>query len=210
MLPRRQSSLFRESAMATSSTVVEFEDDTLIKRALTGDAEAFAVLVGRHVASIRKCIGCIVRNASDTDDVVQDVLLKIWSRLSTFRSESTFRTWATRVAVNETLMFYRRERHWRTPQLIEDLDQLAYPSERTDQTLMRAEAAREVRRALETLPRMYRSVLMLHDLEQLSLKETALRVNASVPAVKTRLFRGRLMLSVAIRTAARHPLASAA
>jgi RNA polymerase sigma-70 factor (ECF subfamily) len=186
--------------MATTSTAVQFEDDTLIKRVLAGDAESFAVLVERHIGSIRKCIGCIVRNASDTDDVVQDVLLKLWTRLSTFRSESTFRTWATRVAINEALMLYRRERNWRTPQLIEDVDRLAYPGEMTDQTLIRAEAAREVRRAVECLPRIYSSVLMLHALEQLSLKETARRVNATVPVVKSRLFRGRLMLSAAIRT----------
>lgn len=185
--------------MATTSTAVQFEDDTLIKRILAGDSESFGVLVERHIGSIRKCIGCIVRNASDTDDVVQEVLLKLWRRLSTFRSESTFRTWATRVAINETLMLYRRERNWRTPQPIEDLDQLAYPRELTDHTLIRAEVAREVRRALERLPRMYNSVLILHDLEQLSPKETARRVNATVPAVKSRLFRGRRMLSAAIR-----------
>jgi RNA polymerase sigma-70 factor, ECF subfamily len=196
--------------MATISTAVQFEDDTLIKRILAGDAESFAVLVERHIGSIRKCIDCLVRNASDTDDIVQNVLLKLWSRLSTFRSESTFRTWATRVAINETLMLYRRERNWRTPQLVLDLNQLACPRELTDQTLSRAEVAREVRRALERLPRMYSSVLILHDLEQFSLKETARRLNATVPAVKSRLFRGRLMLSSAIRRSNRQPLVKAA
>ena len=196
--------------MATTPTAVQFEDDTLIKRILAGDSESFAVLVERHIGSIRKCIGRIVRNASDTDDVVQDVLLKLWSRLATFRSESTFRTWATRVAINETLMLCRRERNWRTPQPIEDPDQLAYPGERTDQTLIRAEVAREVRRALERLPRMYSSVLLLHDVEQRSVKETARCVNATVPAIKSRLFRGRLMLAAAIRTSASQSLVKAA
>jgi len=196
--------------MATTSTAVQIEDDTLIKQILAGDAESFAVLMERHIGSIRKCIGCIVRNASDTDDVVQDVLLKLWSRLATFRSESTFRTWATRVAINETLMLYRRARNRWTPGLIEHLDQLAYPRELTDQTLIRAEAAREVRRALERLPLMYSSVVILHDLEQLSLKETARRVSATVSAVKSRLFRGRLMLAKAIRTSAGQRLVKAA
>jgi RNA polymerase sigma-70 factor (ECF subfamily) len=196
--------------MATTSTAIQFEDDTLIKRVLAGDEESFAVLVERHIGSIRKCIACIVRNDSDTEDVVQDVLLKLWSRLSTFRSESTFRSWATRVAVNETLMLYRRERNWRTPTLIEDLDRLEDPREMTDQTLIRAEVVREVRRALERLPRLYSTVLILRDLEQLSLKETAQRVNATVPAVKTRLFRGRLLLSAAIRMSASQPLVNAA
>jgi RNA polymerase sigma-70 factor (ECF subfamily) len=196
--------------MATTSMAMQFEDDTLIKRILAGDSESFAVLMDRHIGSIRNCIRGILRNASDTDDVVQDVLLKLWSHLSTFRSESTFRTWATRVAINETLMLYRRERKRRTSQLLEDLHQLAYPGERTDQTLIRAEVAREVRRALERLPRSYSSVLILHDLEQLSVKEIARRVNATVPAVKSRLFRGRLMLAAAIRTSTGRPLVNAA
>ena len=188
---------------------VQLEDDILIKRILAGDSESFAVLVDRHIGSILTCIRCAVRNSSDTDDVVQNVLLKLWSRLSTFRSESKFRTWATRVAINETLMLYRRERNW-TPQRIEDLDQLAYPRERTDQTLIRAELVREVRRGLARIPRMYSSVLILHDLEKLSVKETARRVDSTVPAVKSRLFRGRLMLAEAIRTSASRPLVNAA
>src|SRR5262249_37225630 len=153
--------------------------------------------VDRHISSVRKCVGCLVRNPSDTDDVVQEVLLKVWTRLSSFRAESTFRTWIRRVAINEALMQYRRKRSRLLPQPLEDLDRLASPSELTDQMLNRAEAVRTVRRAVECLPQMYRSVLMFHDLQDLSLKETAWRVRASVPAVKSRLFRGRLMLSAA-------------
>src|SRR5262249_15065729 len=93
---------FERDEMATISTAVPCEDD-LIQAVLAGDADSFAVLVDRHIVSIRKCVLYMVRNISDAEDIVQDVLFKIWSRLSTFRSESTFRTWATRVAINEAM-----------------------------------------------------------------------------------------------------------
>src|SRR5262245_62300669 len=115
--------------MATISTAVEFEEGDLIKRAVAGDGECFAILVDRHISSVRKCVGCLVRNPSDTDDVVQEVLLKVWTRLSSFRAESTFRTWIRRVAINEALMQYRRKRSRLLPQPLEDLDRLASRSE---------------------------------------------------------------------------------
>lgn len=184
--------------MATISTAVPCEDD-LIKAALAGDAESFAVLLDRHIVSIRKSVLFMVRNLSDAEDIVQDALFKIWSRLSTFRSESTFRTWATRVAINETMMLHRRERNRRSVGPVEDLDQLASPCELTDKILIRTEEEREVRRAVGRLPPTYRSVVILHDFEQLSVKETAHRLQISIPAAKSRLFRARHMLSVAIR-----------
>ncbi len=79
------------------------EDSTLIKLALAGQAECFAVLMDRHLVAVRRRICSMVGNASDADDLLQEVLLKVWRRLSTFRSESSFRTRMTRVAINEAL-----------------------------------------------------------------------------------------------------------
>ena len=90
--------------------LARFEDSTLIKLALEGQTECFAVLMDRHLIAVRKRIASMVGNATDAEDLLQEVLLKVWRHLSTFRSESSFRTWMTRVAINEALQFYRRER----------------------------------------------------------------------------------------------------
>ena len=64
----------------------------------------------RHLIAVKRRIGSMVTNVTDRDDVVQEVVLKVWLHLSTFRSESSFRTWIMRVAINEALQIFRRER----------------------------------------------------------------------------------------------------
>lgn len=81
--------------------LASFEDSVLIKLALAGQSECFTVLMDRHIVSVKRCIGSMVRSAADAEDLVQDVVLKVWRHLSTFRPESSFRTWLTRVAINE-------------------------------------------------------------------------------------------------------------
>src|ERR1700722_7808295 len=90
--------------------ITEFEDNALIALALAGEGECFSILVNRHLSALKRCIGAMVRNGTDADDLLQDVLLKGWRRLSTFRSEASFRTWITRVAINEVLQTYRRDK----------------------------------------------------------------------------------------------------
>jgi RNA polymerase sigma-70 factor (ECF subfamily) len=188
-----------EEEIAMASPLATFDDSALIKLALQGQTECFAVLMDRHLAAIKKCIGSMVRNATDADDLLQEVLLKVWRHLSTFRSESSFRTWMTRVAVNEALQSYRRQQRRPLCAATWNLDVLASPSESPLQSLTRAETTRVVRKAVVELPAIYSRVLILRDLEQLSIRETAQRLQSSVPAVKTRLFRARLMLLAVLR-----------
>ena len=89
------------------------QDSILIERTLAGQNECFAVLMNRHMTAVRGRVKSMVRNKSDEDDLVQETFLKAWRHLSSFRSDASFRTWITRVATNEVLQQYRRDR--RTP-----------------------------------------------------------------------------------------------
>jgi RNA polymerase sigma-70 factor, ECF subfamily len=175
-----------------------FEDSALIKLALAGQTESFTVLTNRHLPAVRRRIGSMVPNTTDTDDLLQDVLLKVWCHLSTFRSESTFRAWMTSVAVNEALQFYRRRRSRPNCQALRDFDILVSRNESPLQSLTRTETAQVVRQAVVELPAKYRQALILRHLEQLSLSETAQTLHLSIGAVKSRLYRGRRMLSAAL------------
>jgi RNA polymerase sigma factor (sigma-70 family) len=174
-----------------------FEDSALIKLALAGHTECFAALTDRHLPAVRRRIGSMVQNATDTEDVVQEVLLKVWRHLSTFRSESTFRTWLTRVAINEAIQ-YRRGQRKPLQESTWNLDALASPSDSPLQSLTRAETTQVVRKAVVELPAKYRQVLILREFEQLSMREIAQSLHSSIAAVKTRLFRARLMLLAAL------------
>jgi RNA polymerase sigma-70 factor, ECF subfamily len=176
-----------------------FEDSALIQLALAGQTECFTVLTNRHLPAVRRSIGPMVPNATDVDDLLQEVLLKVWRRLATFRSESTFRTWMTRVAINQALQSHRREQHRPICQALGDFDTFASPYESPYQYLARVEVAQAIRSAVVKLPPLYRRVLTLRDLEQLSIRQTAQRLQTSVPTVKTQLSRARRLLLVALR-----------
>ena len=174
--------------------LASFEDSVLIELALAGQSECFTVLMDRHLVAVKRCIGSMVRNAADSEDLVQEVLLKVWRHLSTFRSQSSFRTWMTRVAINEALQSYRRERRRPICQALADFDTFASSNESPLQSLTRAETTQVVRKAVVDLPAKYRQVLILREFEQLSVGEIAQSLHSSIPAVKTQLFRARLML----------------
>ena len=179
--------------------LLTFEDSALIKLALAGQTECFAVLTNRHLPSVRRRIRSMVQNATDAEDVLQEVLLKVWRHLSAFRSQSSFRTWMTRVAVNEALQSYRREQCRPLCTATWNLDALASPNESALQSLTRAQTTQVIRKAVVELPAKYRQVLILREFEQFSAREIAQSLHSRIPAVKTRLFRARLMLLAAVQ-----------
>jgi RNA polymerase sigma factor (sigma-70 family) len=179
--------------VAVSSPAM-LDDNVLIQRAITGQSECFKVLLDRHLSAVRRCIGAMVQSAQDKEDLLQNVLLKAWRHLATFRSEANFGTWISRIAVNEVLQLYRRQRHRAECQAAQDLDVFASATDSPYRALARVETNQTIWSAIARLPEMYRRILILHDLEELSDRDTARIVQLSVPAVKTRRFRARVML----------------
>jgi len=175
------------------------DDSILIEQVLAGRTECFDALIDRHIVALKKCIASVVGNVAEGEDVLQEVLLKVWRHLAGFRAESSFRTWMNRVAVNEALQAHRRSKCRPSCQPPFDLDNFASSGDSALASLLRSDTRIRVQRAVEGLPDLYRQVLVLRDLEELSLLETARRLESTVPAVKSRLFRARFMLSKALR-----------
>jgi RNA polymerase sigma-70 factor, ECF subfamily len=192
------------------TSIATIDDSTLIKLALAGQVECFAALMDRHIAAVRRRILSMVRNTDDTDDLLQEVQLKVWCHLSAFRSECTFRTWVIRVAINEVLQSYRREKRRAVCQPLIDMDVLPANNESPHMSFVRAETAEMVRRAVSKLPPKYRQVLFLRDLQEFTERETAHSLELSIPAVKSRLLRARLKLLTALRRSTNQGLARAA
>jgi len=180
----------------TSFTTLE--DGALIERTLAGQSECFTVLMDRHSAAVRRRVKSMVRNNSDEDDLVQETFLKAWRHLSSFRSDASFRTWLTRVATNEVLQQYRRDRSSPVGLAIMDLDTCPSGHGSPHDALARVEARHTIRKAVAGLPKKYRRVLVLRDLEQLTTIEAAQRLQYGIPLLKTRLLRARQMLSMAL------------
>jgi RNA polymerase sigma-70 factor (ECF subfamily) len=184
--------------LAVDLKLKSLADNVLIDLTLAGRQECFGALMGRHMDSVRKRISGLIRNRSDAEDVAQEVQLKVWTHLSSFRFDSSFRTWMVRIAINESLQWHRRAKR-RHEWDASELDELTAPTESAFQAYAREEAVNTVRRAIHHLPTKFRQIVVLRELGELSIKEAATSLNASPQSIKTRLFRARRMLAETLR-----------
>jgi RNA polymerase sigma factor (sigma-70 family) len=181
------------------------EDADLIQLALAGRGDCFSLLMDRHLSVIKNRVRTLVSNEADLDDLVQEILFKVWRHLAHFRAESSLRTWMTRVAINEALQSWRRERSRPLYRPLEDSPEPLSSMESPDRSVLSAETNAAVLGAIAGLPKKYREVVVLRHLRELSLEQAAECLEISTPAMKSRLFRARQMLSRKLRRLGRSP-----
>ena len=177
-------------------------DEVLIAAAKASDGRAFEELSGRHVRLIRKTVYRIVRNLEDTEDVMQDSLLKAYRGLPEFKASCKFSTWITRIAINSALMLLRKRKARPEVSLIRSdaADQtgqtwdIADSSTNIERGLATQEARNLLSHAIEGLRPIYRSVLEQYHLQEKSMREAADTLGISIPAAKSRLSRARRTL----------------
>lgn len=175
----------------------------LIERSRNGDAEAFTRLIGRYEDRIYRLAKSVCTGLpEEADDVYQDTFLTAFKKLKSFRGDSELGTWLYRIASNLCLMRRRKKSSEPFVPLLDrphDHDGAAAHQYRDwsptpEEAANKKELVEKVSGALAKLPMDYRLVLTLRDVEGLSAEETAKILKLSVPAVKSRLHRGRLFL----------------
>ncbi len=181
--------------------IVQDADAEWVAQAQSGSLEAFEELVRRHTQLIYRTLAAILGNPADAQDAMQDTLLSAFKHIGAFQGRSKFSTWLVSIARNSALQRLRRSNN------LESLDQGEYDEQRDfrprqvaawqdnpEQFYSKSEMRQLVERGILALPANYRAVVMLRDIQQLSTEEVAQQLGLSVPTVKTRLLRGRLML----------------
>jgi RNA polymerase sigma-70 factor, ECF subfamily len=176
-------------------------DAELVAQAQGGKLEAFEELVRRHTQLIYRTLMAILGNPIDAQDAMQDTLLSAFKHISGFQGRAKFSTWLVSIARNAALQRLRSRKS------VESFDEGAYEEDRDfrprevrawqdnpEQCFSKSEIRQLVETGILALPAKFRVVVMLRDIEQLSTDEVARQLGLSVPAVKTRLLRGRLML----------------
>jgi len=166
----------------------------------SGSEAAFDWLVTYHHASVFAVISGILRDPNDAADVTQEVFLKAFRGIRSFRHGSSLKTWLYRIAVRESLN-YRRWfwRHLRFQSSIEE-ERIGSSVEFEDagttpfEELASREIQQAVHQALGEVPGVFRAAVILRDLEGLSYEEVAEVLDVSVGTVKSRILRGRRML----------------
>lgn len=177
-------------------------DGALIQSVLAGDREAFYTLVSPYQGAAFRAAYVLLQNHGDAEEVVQEGFLKAYRHLSTFRAEAKFSTWLLQIVVNEARLRLRHARVAKEEPLDEAMEteegfmprELGAWTDTPEEKYAAEEIQQLVRKTIATLPPMYRAVLVIRDMEGLSTNEVAEALSVSVPNVKTRLARARLML----------------
>src|SRR6185436_15818067 len=184
--------------MATQQDRASLADDVLVRRAQRGDMSAFEELVTRHRDKIYARAFSMMRNEDEAVDLSQEAWVKGWQRLKQFQGESSFVTWMTRIVINLCLDQLRKQKRQRAEsieQLEEDLGgverQMPTVAVNPTEGLERSELRRRIDDALAKLSYEHRTVLILHEFEDLEYKEIAKRMECSIGTVMSRLFYAR-------------------
>jgi RNA polymerase sigma-70 factor, ECF subfamily len=186
----------------TIQSAIGSNDLNLVHASKNGDVGAFEELVKRYDRKLFRIAQSVTHNTEDSQDAVQEALLKAFQNLDQFREESHFSTWLVRITVNQSLMKLRKNRAMREVILGEDRqpDGDALPMEVADwapnpeQLYWASELRLILVKALSDLELISRTVFVLRDIEGLSTDQTADVLNLSPTAVKARLWRSRLQL----------------
>ena len=186
--------------MTTDSERFEMSDFTLAQRAGNGDMQALEQLYLRHNRNVYSICLRMTTNVADSEDLAQEVFIKVFHYVRGFRGDSAFKTWLSRLTVNHVLMHFRR-RSLRPEQSSEELPERALgDTERSRAMAILNRIA--LQRAITKLPRGYRSTFILFHVYGHDHDEIALMSGHSVGTSKSQLFKTRLKLRTLLRTPA--------
>lgn len=174
------------------------KDDELVKAAQKGDMAAFEELVARHRDKIYARAFSMMRNEDEAVDLSQEAWVKGWQRLNQFQGDASFATWMTRIAINLCLDQLRKNKRIKSESIDEMNEetggverQMPILNPNPTEGLERDELRQRIDKALAQLSYEHRTVLVLHEFEELEYKLIAKRMGCSIGTVMSRLFYAR-------------------
>ena len=176
-------------------------DGALVAAAKSGDTQAFDELVLFHRQRVLAVAQRITNNREDAEDVAQESFHKAFLHLDSFQEKSRFSTWLTRITMNEAFMLLRQRREFFEvpPESPEDgeqsrLQEFVDQSPNPEESCWKRERKQLLTKAINQLAPKTRRTILLRDIEERSVAETAQILNTSISAVKARVFQGRRKL----------------
>ena len=167
-------------------------DNDLIKRVLAGQINAYRQIVARHQARVFYLGLKFFHNRHDAEDYAQEVFLKTYEKLRTFKAEVPFASWLSKIAYNMAVNQYHKRKRARL--------EVALPCEPQDTSLspeirlLRRELREKVRKVLQKIPDIYKPVINLHFFEGLSYPEISRALSIPVNTIKSYVFRAKQLL----------------
>jgi len=197
-----------DDARLTNKPEVASAEAALVQRCAAGDEAASAELVAEHQRMVVQLAMNLLGDRDEALDLSQEVFLRVFRTIHSFRGQSSLRTWIYRIAVNQAR---NRHRFWRRRHRADQVsldehvalhgDFLSGSETTPDRLLAQKELATRLQNALDRLPFDQRTAIVLREIDGLSYEEIAYSLGVAVGTVKSRLTRARQALRVELREA---------
>lgn len=184
------------SEYAREAIVEALSDAELVELVLAGEQDAFAVLVERYKDAVQNLAYRMLSNATEAEDVTQEVFVRAYTQLATYKSAHKFSTWLLSIASHLAIDQLRRRRFLALP--LEDVPFLEWIADLgvgPEQSALEGEQQDEIQTYLQRLPSKYRAVIVLRYWYDLSYEEIGTALNLTPALVKARLHRARELLA---------------
>jgi len=180
----------------------EKTDAELVAGIKLGDQADMEEIVRRYSGKVYNLGYHLTRNSSAAEEIMQEVFLTVVAKIGSLTNNAYFATWLYRVTTNAAYGYLRRERRYMEQSPVDEAE-LSAPegydwSELPDEILLSDESSGLIQAAIDRLPETMKTVLILKDVEGMKNEDIAQALGLSVPAVKSRLHRGRLILRQAL------------
>jgi RNA polymerase sigma-70 factor, ECF subfamily len=177
---------------------IELDDRELMLSLKNGNADSLELLHKRHRTNVLRLIRRITGDAAVAEELSQEVFLRVYQARERYEPTASFSTWIYRIAFNRSLNWLRSQQQHRNTTSFDahpnSLRLLQEPSATPERKLLDREHIERIREVINSLPPRQRQALILHKYEGLDYAQIAARMDTTVPAIKSLLFRTYLSL----------------
>ena len=173
-------------------------DESIIQLIKTGETELYRIIMKRYNQRLYRTAVSFGISDFDCDDLIQQAYINAFQKIEQFKGQAKFSTWLTRILINECLMFKRKKKSENQRFVDVDGDRAvtnpAFQHQTPEKEFMNNEMKNILENSVKKLPQKYRSVYILREMENISIKECSEILNISEVNVKVRLLRARNLL----------------
>lgn len=171
------------------------EDQQWVLLALDGNAQAYAQLIAKYKNKVYGIVYRMVNQTQDAQDITQECFIKAYQYLKSYDPSRKFSSWLYRIAINHCIKVKERNKHLKQGEAYVQLEDVSLPNPiHPESVYLRKESALEVRQLIEQLPEMYRMILLLRYINDLSYQEMSDVLEVPLNTVQVRLHRAKQKL----------------
>lgn len=177
-------------------------DEDIISYILKGKTELYSAIIDRYQTKVYSTVYNYTHDREEAKDLTQEIFIKAYNNLQSYKSKASFSTWLYRIAINRCIDWTRKKRV-QTVSVLQDgedetdiYDTIEDNSRRPEEVLLRQENAESIRAIVDNLPEIYKTVIILYFFEDFSPQEIAEISGIPRRTVETRLYRAKNMLKL--------------